>query len=160
MLLSVVQWQRVHRVRSDLDAVTARIYSCWNCGATNVAPTQKHRLLLSSKRRAHVRVWERINILVLDLEETGDRNDCADVDQQQFHRRTNWRSRHVENFESNGKMILNYEEESIWKITVVVLPRYYINVCPERLRKTTTNLYQDKRCPDWNSNGLLQNKNL
>jgi hypothetical protein len=28
-----VQWQRIHTVHSDLDAVTARIYPCWNYGA-------------------------------------------------------------------------------------------------------------------------------
>jgi hypothetical protein len=47
------------RVHSDLDAVTARIYSCSNYGATNVAPTYKDRPLL--RRRGgpiskHVRV--------------------------------------------------------------------------------------------------------
>jgi hypothetical protein len=26
----IVQWQRVHSAHRDLDAVTARIYSCWN----------------------------------------------------------------------------------------------------------------------------------
>jgi hypothetical protein len=39
MLLSIVQWQRIHRIHTDPDAVTARIYSCWDCGATNVAPS-------------------------------------------------------------------------------------------------------------------------
>jgi hypothetical protein len=46
MLLSTVQWQRVHGTHSDLEAVTARIYSCWKYGATNVAPTQRDRPLL------------------------------------------------------------------------------------------------------------------
>jgi hypothetical protein len=38
-LLSIVQWQRMHRVHSDLGAVTARICLCWNYGATNVTLT-------------------------------------------------------------------------------------------------------------------------
>jgi hypothetical protein len=36
MLLGTVQWQREHRVHTDLDAATARIY-----GATNVASTYR-----------------------------------------------------------------------------------------------------------------------
>jgi hypothetical protein len=43
-----------HRVHGDLDAVIALIYSCWNCGATNVAPTYVERPAPpSSKRRPH-----------------------------------------------------------------------------------------------------------
>jgi hypothetical protein len=39
----IVQWQRAHRVHSDLDAVTERIYTCWNCGVTNIALAQEDR---------------------------------------------------------------------------------------------------------------------
>jgi hypothetical protein len=38
MLFSTVQWQRKHRVHSEVDAVTARFYSCWNYSATYVVP--------------------------------------------------------------------------------------------------------------------------
>jgi hypothetical protein len=50
-----VQWQKVRRVHSDLDAMTVLIYSysCWNYGATNAVPTQKDRHLLLTKRRSH-----------------------------------------------------------------------------------------------------------
>jgi hypothetical protein len=40
----------LHRVHSDLDAVTLQKYSCWNYGVTNVAPTQKDRPLPLKKR--------------------------------------------------------------------------------------------------------------
>jgi hypothetical protein len=53
MLLRIVQWQRVYRAHRDLDAVTARIYSCWNYGAKNVAPPLRDRPVLWAKRRSH-----------------------------------------------------------------------------------------------------------
>jgi hypothetical protein len=93
MLLSVVLYQSMHRVHSDLDAVTARIYSCWNYGATNVTPTQKHRPPLvedeapfrntdMSRREQKSRQWiSRRNAA---------RNDCAGEDQPQFNRLTKW----------------------------------------------------------------------
>jgi hypothetical protein len=70
----------LYRVYSDLDAVTARMYSCWNCGATKVAPTEKDRPLPRRRRGPifkHVHVKERMKILVMDLEESDARNDCA-----------------------------------------------------------------------------------
>jgi hypothetical protein len=86
MLLSIVQWQRVNRVHSDLDAVTARIYSC------NKLRAYTERLTpFSSKRRPH---FERRTCLgknknlVMDLEETETRNDCAGEGQHQFNRPT------------------------------------------------------------------------
>jgi hypothetical protein len=91
MLLSIVQWQRMHRVYSDLDAMPVWIYSYWNYRATNVAPTLK--INPSPRRRRdpiskHVHVWERIKILIMDFEETEARNDRAGKCQQQFNRPT------------------------------------------------------------------------
>jgi hypothetical protein len=51
--LRIMQCQRVYSAHKDLDDVTARISSCWNYGATNVAPPQKDRPLPSSKWRPH-----------------------------------------------------------------------------------------------------------
>jgi hypothetical protein len=51
--------------------------------ATNLAPLRRGGLI--SK---HVHVYERIHILVMDLEETKARNDCAGEGQQKFNRLT------------------------------------------------------------------------
>jgi hypothetical protein len=82
---SLLQWQRVRRVHSDLYAVTAWIYSRWNYGATNVAPA--YRLLLLRRRgpiKKHIHVKERIKTLVMDLENKAS-NDCAGEGQKQFN---------------------------------------------------------------------------
>jgi hypothetical protein len=64
------------REHSDLDAVTTRIYSCCDYGATNVAPIQKGIPL--PRRRGgliskHILVYEGTKISVMDLEETNPR---------------------------------------------------------------------------------------
>jgi hypothetical protein len=46
----VVEWQRIHRVHCDLDAMTARIYSFWNYGETKVTLKHKDRPLLRRGR--------------------------------------------------------------------------------------------------------------
>jgi hypothetical protein len=92
MLLSTVQWQSVHRVHSDPDPVTARIYSFWNYGATNLAPAQKQRPLLRRKRgpfSKHIDVLERIKILVMGLEETDAKGDWAGEGQRRINQSTN-----------------------------------------------------------------------
>jgi hypothetical protein len=92
--LSIVQWQRVHRAHSDLDSVIARMYSCWNYGAANVAPTQKDRPLPSSKRRPNLKTHtsympsreQKSWLLISRRPEV--RIDCAGEGQQQFNRPT------------------------------------------------------------------------
>jgi hypothetical protein len=60
--------------------MSAWIYLCRNYSATSAAPTQKDLPSL---------VKEEAEILVMDLEETEFRNDCAGEGQQQFNHPTN-----------------------------------------------------------------------
>jgi hypothetical protein len=75
-------------LQSDLDTVTADIIMlklrCNKCNTYTerlIPPLIREETPISK----HVHVWERTNILDIDLKETKARNDCAGKGQQQFN---------------------------------------------------------------------------
>jgi hypothetical protein len=88
MLLSTVQWQRVHRAHSDLDAVTARVYSrCNKRSAYTERPTpplveEEAPFLNTYMSRREQKSWSWVS------RRPEARNDCAGEGQQQFNRPT------------------------------------------------------------------------
>ena len=53
---------------------------------------------------------------------------------------------------SDGRIIVNYELENIWKAAVVAYLRYYPDICLEELRKATQSLSHYSRCSGRDSN--------
>jgi hypothetical protein len=95
MLLIIVQWQRIHKVRGDLDAVKAPMNSCWNYDATNVAPVEErfkqygHKI--SSKNFLLSDFREIVIVLVIScfvtsqVSDKGDKMKFVNVKFSEFH---------------------------------------------------------------------------